>query len=103
MAFIIWPLRSNSKRVQTTLSGSEFDFVKMRAKWLETRDVTTLRQVPQMDMKQKLQQDQHTEKKTYTPPRLVNFGDVRHLTQSGSSNGNEVVGTGGDGLKTPKP
>jgi len=56
-----------------------------------------------MNMKQTPQQDQHTEKKTYTPPRLLNFGDVRRLTQSGSSNGNEVIGTGGDGLKTPKP
>ena len=54
-------------------------------------------------MKQTPQQDQHTEKKTYTPPRLLNFGDVRRLTQSGSRNGNEVIGSGGDGLKTPKP
>lgn len=55
-----------------------------------------------MDLKQK-ELNESSEKKTYTPPNFVSFGDVRSLTQSGSRNGNEVVGGRGDGLKTPKP
>jgi hypothetical protein len=55
-----------------------------------------------MDLKQK-ELNESSKKRTYTPPKFVSFGDVRSLTQSGSRNGKEIVGGGGDGLKTPKP
>lgn len=37
-----------------------------------------------MDMKQKLQ-NETDKKKTYAPPKLVNHGNVRSLTQSGTA------------------
>lgn len=34
-------------------------------------------------------------KKAYNPPRLVKYGEVRTLTQAGSTGASEVMGTGG--------
>jgi hypothetical protein len=42
-----------------------------------------------MDMKQKLQ-NETAEKRIYTPPRLVAYGDVRSLTQAGTQGVSEA-------------
>ena len=46
--------------------------------------------VRQMGMKQQ-PQNEAAVKKPYDPPRLVVYGDVRRLTQSGSQNGRESI------------
>jgi hypothetical protein len=43
-----------------------------------------------MDMNQQ-PQNEAAVKKPYDPPRLVVYGDVRRLTQSGSQNGRESI------------
>jgi hypothetical protein len=36
-------------------------------------------------------QNINNHKKTYTPPRLINYGEVRSLTQNGTMDGLEVI------------